>query len=188
MPPKVRVTKEQIVDAALSLVRQGGVEAVNARAVSGVLRCSTQPIFSNFPAMEQLRLAVAEQAMVLYNACLRRETESGRYPPYKASGMAYIQFAKDEPRLFELLFMRRAEKAPAAQAWSGAVEQLEAQSELSHEDAERFHLEMWVFVHGIATMIATDYLTFDNEQISAMVTDAYMGLRHRYAQTKGGSV
>ena len=30
----------------------------------------------------------------------------GKYPPYKASGIAYIQFAKEEKELFKLLFMR----------------------------------------------------------------------------------
>ena len=30
----------------------------------------------------------------------------GKYPPYKASGMAYIRFAKEEKELFKLLFMR----------------------------------------------------------------------------------
>lgn len=32
--------------------------------------------------------------------------ESGEYPPYKASGMAYIDFARREKHLFRLLFMR----------------------------------------------------------------------------------
>ena len=31
---------------------------------------------------------------------------AGKYPVYKASGMAYIRFAKEERELFKLLFMR----------------------------------------------------------------------------------
>lgn len=33
MPPKVKVTKEEIIAAALEILRQKGMEAVNARAV-----------------------------------------------------------------------------------------------------------------------------------------------------------
>ena len=43
-----------------------------------------------------------------------------------------------------------------------------------------FHLEMWVYVHGIAAMIATDYLDWDEELISRMLTDAYEGMKERY--------
>ena len=45
-----------------------------------------------------------------------------------------------------------------------------------------FHLEMWVYVHGIATMIATGYLNWEVETVSRMLTDAYMGLKERYAK------
>ena len=43
-----------------------------------------------------------------------------------------------------------------------------------------FHLEMWAYVHGIATMMATGYLDLEWELISKMITDAYFGLRKQY--------
>ena len=106
MPPKVKTMKEAIVSTAVEIVREQGVQALNARAVAAVLGCSTQPIFSNFATMEELRLAVVYEADALYNDYIRREVESEEYPPYKASGMAYIRFAKEEKELFNLLFMR----------------------------------------------------------------------------------
>lgn len=48
MPPKVKVTKAEIVKAALAVVREHGAGVLNARTVAAVLNCSTQPIFSNF--------------------------------------------------------------------------------------------------------------------------------------------
>ena len=39
MPPKVKVTREQIVQAALALVRESGAQALNARAVANRLGC-----------------------------------------------------------------------------------------------------------------------------------------------------
>ncbi len=55
MPPKVKVTKEEIIAAALEILRQKGMEAVNARAVAAALGCSTQPIFSNYSSMGALQ-------------------------------------------------------------------------------------------------------------------------------------
>ena len=55
MPPKVKVTKEEIINAALALVRENGTDAINARSIAASLACSTQPIFSNFATMEELQ-------------------------------------------------------------------------------------------------------------------------------------
>lgn len=54
----------------------------------------------------------------------------------------------------------------------------------SEDEAYLFHLEMWLYVHGIATMIATSYLDWDDEFISRVLTDAYMGLKYRYTEGK----
>ena len=55
MPPKVKITKEDIIKTATQLVRESGEDAINARAIASALGCSTQPIFSNFATMEQLQ-------------------------------------------------------------------------------------------------------------------------------------
>ena len=62
MPPKVKVSKEQIVSAALDLIRHQGYDALNARSIAAALGCSTQPIFSNFTTMEELRGTVIQAA------------------------------------------------------------------------------------------------------------------------------
>ena len=51
MPPKVKVSKEEIINTAISLIRKSGASAVNARSIAAELGCSTQPIFSNFASM-----------------------------------------------------------------------------------------------------------------------------------------
>ena len=49
MPAKKQVTKEMILTAALELLREGGIEAVNVKALAHRLNCSTQPIYLSFP-------------------------------------------------------------------------------------------------------------------------------------------
>ena len=48
MAPKVKITGEDIVKAAVELVRVRGEKAINAREIAAALNCSTQPIFTNF--------------------------------------------------------------------------------------------------------------------------------------------
>ena len=103
MPPKVKVKKEDVINAAVDIVRSSGVQAINARTIASALNCSTQPVFSNFASMDELRLAVVERADKLCQEYMQREVESGEFPAYKANGMAYIRFAKEEKELFKLL-------------------------------------------------------------------------------------
>ena len=180
MPPKVKVTKEDIIHTAVTIVRNSGAQAINARTVAAALNCSTQPVFSNFATMEELRLAVVEQADCLCQAYMRREMESGKYPAYKASGMAYIRFAKEEKELFKLLYMRdrSGEVIPEEAGLTGEMQTMvQNNTGLDETDAKLFHLEMWAYVHGIATMFATGFLDLEWELVSRMLTDAYQGLR-----------
>ena len=44
MPAVRKVSKEQIIDAAVEVLRDDGFSAINARSVAKKLGCSTQPI------------------------------------------------------------------------------------------------------------------------------------------------
>lgn len=184
MPPRVRITKEEIIRAATALVREQGADALNARTVAAALQCSTQPIFSNFATMEELRLSVVGAADALFRDYMRREQARGEFPAYKASGMAYIGFASEERELFKLLYMRdRAGEAQDVQAASAReMTALAGQTAgLAEDAAGLFHLEMWAAVHGVAAMVATGFLSLDRELVSRMLTDVYQGLKKRYA-------
>ena len=110
--------------------------------------------------------------------------ESGEYPPYKASGIAYIRFAKEEPELFKLLYMRdRSNESFDDKIYmKPLMEEVQKNLDLSEDDAYLFHLEMWIFVHGIAVMTATSYLEWDMDKVSEVLSDAYMGLKYRFSE------
>lgn len=185
MPPKAKVSKEEIVHAALDVVREGGMASLNARVLSAKLQCSTQPIFSQYDAMETLKRDVMRAAYGIYEHYLKQEMQSGAYPPYKACGMGYIRFAKEEKELFRLLFMCDRSKNPSVgeeRGFAEIVAMIQKANGLSYEQAQLFHLEMWIYVHGIATMLATSYLDWKWEDISRILTDAYIGLRHRFTK------
>ena len=184
MPPKCKIDREQIQAAALELVRQGGESALNARAIAAALGCSTQPVFSHFHTMEELRAAVVEAAGAVYARLVEEVTATGAYPPYKATGMAYIRFAAEERELFRLLFMRdRQGETPVG---DGALEPLyrliQEQCGVDRETAQLFHLEMRGFVHGIAAMTVTGYHPVAEELASRMLTDVFTALTWRFGR------
>ena len=66
--------------------------------------------------------------------------------------------------------------------FEASVEMIMVANGISREYAELLHLEMWVCVHGIATMFATSFLELDEELISRILTDIYQGTRARILQ------
>lgn len=184
MPPKVKITKDEIIKTALELCKANGQAAVNARSIAAAIGCSTQPIFSNFATMDELQDAVLRSAYELYASFLQNEVKSGKYPQYKALGMAYIRFAREEQELFKLLFMRNSkgkEVAPSPD-FEASVDLIMRANGISHEKAKLMHFEMWIFVHGIGTMLATNYISLDEALVSDMITDVYQGIRAKHLQ------
>ncbi|MEE1116494.1 MAG: WHG domain-containing protein [Clostridia bacterium] len=185
MPPKFKFTREEIISSALQLVRESGISALTARGLASKLGSSAKPVFGLFKSMEEVRGEVLSTANSLYQSYLQHDMAEGKYPPYKASGMAYIRFAKEEKELFKLLFMRdrsgeriedeREELRPI-------IEIIMKNLGISEDEAYILHLEMWLYVHGIATMVATSYLDWDMEFISRSVSDAYSGLKRLYTE------
>lgn len=183
MPRKFMFTKEEILSRALDLVREEGLSAVTARGLGAKLGTSSQPIFGYFENMEDVRNAIIEEAQKLYQSYLKEDMASGKYPPYKASGMAYIRFAREEKEFFKILFMcdRSAEdKLKIAEETELLVGLICKHVAITKEQARLFYLEMWAYVHGIATMIVTGYYDWSEELVSHTLTDMYQGLKYKY--------
>ena len=190
MPPKAKVTREDIVAAGLELARLAGPEAINARAVAARLGCSTQPVFSNYATMEALQRDVLAAAKALCQRQMDTAAQSGGpQPPYKAIGLAYIDFARREPNLFRWVYMhdRSGEDTAGDRGENAAVIRLIMEKTGLDEDrAWLYHLEMWLFVHGVAATLATGYVDWDQTLVSDMLTDVFQGLRARF-KTGGGT-
>ena len=185
MPRHYMFTREQILDAALTLTRQRGIGALTARALGEQLGTSPKPIFSHFDSMEAVQAAVSQAAAQEYSRRIETAMHAGAYPPYKASGMAYMRFALEERELFKLLFMRDRSGEGSIDDRESArpiLNLLQQKLGLDEAQAARFHEEMWLFAHGIATALATGYLPWDEAQVSRMLSDVYFGLRHRFCQ------
>ena len=160
MPPKSKISREQIVEQGLELVRQGGESALNARGLAAALGCSTQPIFRLFTGMDELRSGVISQASDTFYATMYARMDKSENP-YLEMGLHYLTFAQDDPQLFKLIFMRDrmtdgcyAEEQAAYDALYVRISQTLG---ISVQDAQDFYCRTWVYAHGLAVSIATKY-------------------------------
>ena len=177
MPAKKQITKQKILDSAVEIVRQSGMSALNMRTLACACNCSTQPIYLSFVGTEELKKEVARAVLAIFNSYIEKEIAKNEYPEYKAVGMGYIRFAKEEKQLFKYLLMNEGMKQSGmeSESFNECVLMIMKNYGLYRDEASRLHMQMWIFIHGIASMFATDYINWDWETVSSLVSDAYKG-------------
>jgi AcrR family transcriptional regulator len=174
MPRKPKITREAILDSAFRLTREHGIGYVTAKSLSADLGCSTQPIYWVFDSMDSLKKEVVRMANDLYNVYFHKEHEG--LDPLKAVGVNYILFAQEEPNLFRLLFMTDREKdisifkSTLDDNKKEYISLIMDDLKFSEEEANQYYVTMWIFTHGIATMIVTNLTAFTTEEIGTLLT------------------
>ena len=101
MPPRAKITKEMIVDAAFAVARASGMENINARTVSQRLGCSTQPVLWHFKTIADIKKAAYEKADRFHTESVLNMHGGD---PMKDIGLNYIRFAATEKNLFRFIF------------------------------------------------------------------------------------
>ena len=189
MAPKVKFQKEDIVNAALRVAREKGIDAVTAREVAAALQVSPRPIFTWFDTMDALKAEVFAYAKGLYRSYIQRGLAEPI--PFLGVGQQYIRFAKDEPELYKLLFL-----TPPDGAIGGAMEALKLSQELVRESIMRiYHLDahaadcyfrdLWLMSFSFATLIVTDDCPYTDEEILAVGAEMSLALCKAYKEVPG---
>lgn len=105
MPPKAKFTKEEIIDAGLAILRERDISAVTAREIGNYLGSPSRPIFTIFENMSEVLDGIECRAREIYTEYVHKGLQNDI--AFTGVGQAYIQFAIREPKLFQLLFMRK---------------------------------------------------------------------------------
>lgn len=88
MPNKIKVTKEDILNCALTITKKTGIGNVNARIIAKELNCSIQPIYYYFETMDNLRKQIVHEARKIYNSYIEDSKKDPDNPAFKAVGIA----------------------------------------------------------------------------------------------------
>lgn len=182
MPPKAKFTKEEIIEAALEIVRSEGFPALTARALGAKLGSSARPIFTVFQSMEEVQQAVVDAAKAMYGEYVQIGLSDT--PAFKGVGTQYILFSMNEPKLFQLLFMEERTDAPELsevlpiidENYDAILSSVKDGYGLLPETAEKLYRHLWIYTHGIAALCATKTCRFSGKEISAMITEVFVGL------------
>ncbi len=177
MARKELITKDKIAETAFALARAEGIENVTARKLAAQIGCSTQPIFRVYENMGELYSEIYQKAVDAfgdYYENYKSEVET----PFIHLGLAYINYAKEERKLFQLLFQSEYRRDRGLfellNGKSGVVSrEINKAAEAGCKNPSDLFMKMWIFIHGCACMVLTrDYDLTEKETID-LLRDIY---------------
>ena len=169
VPAARKVSKDEIIDAAVEVLRDDGFSAVNARSVARKLGCSTQPIYFSFQSMDELKAALSERAIRMHTRRVRDSLRAheGNDSRYSSYGMGFVKFAAEEKQLFRWLYLEGHQLGPYQNdvLLPEIIAVIVEEFGYSEEVARRFHQDMTYFTYGLAILANTDHLRLTEPEL-----------------------
>lgn len=177
MARKETVTKQMILQNAFLLAKEEGIESVTARKLAAKMGCSTQPIFRVYENMTELWKEIYQEAIVSfakYYETFHLDTDT----PFIHLGIAYINFAKEEKKIFELLFLSEHRDGRSLyELLNGGTNAIskEINKAVANgcENPSGLFMKLWIFIHGCACMVLTGDFDLTQEETIEFLKDIY---------------
>lgn len=180
MPPKPKITREMVLDAAFELVRREGQAALNVRTLARRLNCSTQPILYTFATVEALRAAVYERADDFHTAYILPKAGEGADALLQL-GLNYVRFGHEEGHLFRFLFESNqfgGMDMNALVQWPGVGELVNILAQglgCQAEAARQVFLTFFAVAHGLGSLLANNAMAYDENECAKMLETVFFG-------------
>lgn len=120
-------TREAILDAAMQIVMQHGVEALSIREIAGRIDYSPSGLYEYFASKEEIIEALVNRGFAYLTARLEHGIHGATaLARLQEAGKVYMQFALQEPQLYLMMFNHK----PLFPSSIAEVEQNTAYSQL----------------------------------------------------------
>lgn len=179
MPPRITTSKEMIIEAGYCIADEEGIDQVNCRAIAKKLGCSTQPVFSRFPNMDELKEEVFNHACdKLEQSIADRLKNREGCSLVEVAVTVLADMARDHKNLYKLIYLSdfRSEKTFLEEREKYQTNQLIMKElidnyKIDSERVESIFERVSLLVHGICTVIATTTMNYSNEKVIKIVID-----------------
>ena len=158
-----------IIETAFEMVRKAGFAVLSARNIAKEIGCSTQPIYSCYETMDELKAEVCRKALSHLQKVMLGYKKTGN--TFLNLGLGYVWMAHTEPALFKAFYMdnimniKLTDIFPESQQVVNVMKNSEEYRQLSDEGVKNIIAKSWMLVHGIATLVATGMFAYDEEKI-----------------------
>lgn len=179
MPPMPTISRDNVLNAAVTIVRNKGFDRVNARNLAEILNCSTKPLFRIYKNMEELKTDIFFFINEYFSKYIYEN--NGLEHGYLGLAMTYINFARVEPRLFKTIFMNNHITGDSIKNMLSdrdigkLLMDMSVAAQISLEDARAVYQKMWLLSHGIASLVSSNSNTFETNEVNQLLSDALNG-------------
>ena len=186
MAPKFKFTKEEVLTVTIDFIRENGIEALTARELAKKLESSTKVIFSLFSNMKNLEDEAKFVAENIFSEKVNLALKDDS--PFKRLGVEYILFSKNEPKLFQWLFMRKGIEVESFKdflpmrdyEYKSVIESIDEEYKISIENSKKFYEHLFIYSHGIATLTVTGIYNFTQSEIIEYMKEVAKSLIVQY--------
>ncbi|MFC3749018.1 TetR/AcrR family transcriptional regulator [Paenibacillus sp. GCM10012306] len=183
MPPKAEITKEKVLEAAFEMVREQGLDVLTARSISQKLKCSTQPIYSVYGNMEELKDDVFNQVATFALTSMKQYDNNSNAPAMNFA-IGCLLFAQNEKHLFRVLFLsdyggdyfKRNKDRLQEEMYTAFLQIDNRLSMLEKSKIEKIFYKLSLYWLGIGTMINTNMSELDIHEATEMLEEMYTTL------------
>lgn len=181
MAKTTKITKEKILETALEIAKEKGLEGVSNREIAKRMNSSIRPIYYQFKNVFELNKELYKTILKYFYDFLINHAIPNM-PKYKQVGINYIKFAKEENQLFKILFMTNINMLPDDfimndyEDFQEIIKIVKNSTNLVDDKSKSLHMKMWIFTHGIATLVATKTINFSDQEIEDLLTKEFQAL------------
>jgi AcrR family transcriptional regulator len=177
--------KARTIGSAIDLLRRHGVAGVTMRRVARNVGVTAAALYRHFPNRDAMLGEVAEAGYDLIGTWFERPFDSDDCNERILTIFdRYIQFALDEPQLFELMFTTRHKSIRvfprdyiAGESRTGnvvirEVKRCIALGEWREDDVAGIVMTIWCHAHGLALLYKAGRVEGTQEDLRAMARDS----------------
>ena len=177
MPAILEIKKENVIKTAVKMINANGWEAVNARSLAKELGISTKPLYRMYKSMDEIKEDTYKEIYRQYDVFINSRIDNKK--ALLTLAIAYVEFAQKYKNLFKSLFLSNNLKWQSLdnvldEKWNqSTIVNLVNKQHLSFEDAKQLFMNYWLYVNGLATLIATNDIKLDEKELLVKLVKMY---------------
>lgn len=192
MGRKAQITREQMLEAGLQIVKRGEYSNLIIKNVAREIGCSTSPIIWTFGGMDQYRTELQNYAVKELKSRMRTDS-SDPVAEYMHRVQVYLDAAIRQSNL--LVFLRQANGCVNSTIWLIHFSEAEKREnfykrvavlrELPEDWAVRNIQSIEIYIEGVISMILSNTITVSREDVFSMVNEAAEAISNYQKMTTG---
>ena len=180
MPAIIELSKENIVRVAVKMVNDDGWSSINARSLAKKLGISTKPLYRIYKSMDEIKKDIYDEIYHQYDEFVNSKVDNKN--ALLTLLISYVEFAREYKNLFICLFLSNNLKWKSLEnvldeKWNqSAIVNLVNKHGYSFSEAKNLFMDMWLYVNGLATLLATNDITMSKKEILVKIVKFYKSL------------